>query len=200
MVEIKKIIKRDSRTESFKPEKIKLSIKASFDCAGVGASDEEVAHLTQRAIDWLRNTYNYETVNSTQVSFAVSSVLPQPARDTYMKANNVYYDNVIAKLDKAYDEFKGTYTERLNEAHRAFNQFGFTAMPESDFWKRVAYKMADTADSLFKQMVREHEHFLAYKFEVDEKEKEFKFPHKHPTEIFQQWEDQKEKARSKQCK
>lgn len=200
MVEIKKIIKRDSRTESFKPEKIQLSIKASFDCAGVGASDEEVAHLTQRAIDWLRNNSKYEIVKSTQVSFAVSSVLPQPARDTYMKANNVYYDNVIAKLDKAYDEFKGTYTERLNEAHRAFNQFGFTTMSESDFWKRVAYKMADTADSLFKQMVREHEHFLAYKFEVDEKEKEFKFPHKHPTEIFQQWEDQKEKARSKQCK
>lgn len=197
MVEIKKIIKRDSRTESFNPEKIKLSIKASFDCAGVGASDEEVAFLTQRAIDWLSNTYNYETVNSTQVSFAVYSVLPQPARDKYMQANNVYSDNVIAKLDKAYDEFKGTYTERLNEAHRAFNQFGVTAMSESDFWKRVAYKMADTADSLFKQMVREHEHFLAYKFEVDEKEKEFKFPHKHPTEIFQQWEDQKEKARSK---
>jgi hypothetical protein len=117
-----------------------------------------------------------------------------------MKANSAYYDNVIAKLDKAYDEFKGTYTERLNEAHRAFNQFGFNAMSEADCWKRVAYKMADSADSLFKQMVREHEHFLAYKFEVDEKENEFKFPHKHPTEIFQQWEDQKAKTRSKQCK
>ena len=197
MVEIKKIIKRDSRTESFKPEKIKLSIKASFECAGVGASDEEVAYLTQRAIDWLSNTYNYETVNSTQVSFAVSSVLPQPARDKYMQSNNVYYDNVIAQLDKVYNEFKGTYTNRLNEAHRTFNQVGLTAMSEAEFWKRVAYKTAETADSLFKQMVREHEHFLAYKFEVDEKEKEFKFPHKHPTEIFQQWEDQKEKARSK---
>ncbi len=106
-------------------------------------------------------------------------------------------NNVIAQLDKAYDDFKGTYTERLNEAHRAFNQFGFNAISESDFWKRVAYKMADTADSMFKQMVREHEHFLAYKFELDEKEKEFKFPHKHPTDVFQQWEDQKEKARSK---
>ena len=42
MVEIKKIIKRDYRTESFKPEKIKLSIKASFESAGVGVSDEEV--------------------------------------------------------------------------------------------------------------------------------------------------------------
>lgn len=200
MVEIKKIIKRDFRTESFKPEKIKLSIKASFESAGVGASDEEVACLTKRAIEWLSNTYQYEIVKSTQVSFAVSSVLPQPARDTYMKANSAYYDNVIAKLDKAYDEFKGTYTERLNEAHRAFNQFGFNAISEADFWKRVAYKMAGTTDSLFKQMVREHEHFLAYKFELDEKEKEFKFPHKHPTEIFQQWEDQKAKARSKQCK
>jgi len=200
MVEIKKIIKRDSRTESFNPEKIKLSIKASFDCAGVGASDEEVAFLTQRAIDWLRNTSKYEIVKSTQVSAAVSSVLPQPARDMYMKATNVYYDNAIAQLDKAYDDFKGTYTDRLTEAHRAFNQLGLTAISEAEFWKRVAYKMADSADSLFKQMVREHEHFLAYKFELDEKEKEFKFAHKQPTEIFQQWEDQKAKARSKQCK
>jgi DNA-binding MltR family transcriptional regulator len=57
--------------------------------------------------------------------------------------------------------------------------------------------MADNADSLFKQMKREHEHFLAYKFELDEKEKELNFTHKSPQEIFQQWEDQKEKARQK---
>lgn len=197
MVQIKKIIKRDSRTESFKPEKIKLSIKASFDSAGVGTTDEEVDCLTKRAIDWLSNTYQYDTVNSTQVSFAVFSVLPQPVRVRYLTANSICSDSVIAQLDKAYDEFKGTYTDRLNETHRAFNRFGFIAMDEAEFWKRVAYKMADKADSLFKQMVREHEHFLAYKFELDEKEKEFKFTHKHPTEIFQQWEDQKEKARSK---
>lgn len=197
MVQIKKIIKRDSRTESFKPEKIQLSIQASFDSAGVGTTDEEVACLTKRAIGWLSNTYESETVNSTQVSFAVASVLPQPSRVRYLTANSICSDNVIAQLDKAYDEFKGTYTDRLNETHRAFNQFGFIAMDEAEFWKRVAYKMADKADSLFKQMVREHEHFLAYKFELDEKENEFKFPHKHPTEIFQQWETKKEKARKK---
>lgn len=197
MVKIKKIIKRDSRTESFKPEKIQLSIKASFDSAGVGTTDEEVDCLTKRAVDWLSNTYQYDTVNSTQVSFAVSSVLPPPARVRYLTANSICSDNVIAQLDKAYDEFKGTYTDRLNETHRAFNQFGFIAMDEPEFWKRVAYKMADKADSLFKQMVREHKHFLAYKFELDEKEKEFKFPHKHPTEIFQQWEDHKEKTLGK---
>lgn len=197
MVKIKKIIKRDSRAESFKPEKIQLSIKASFDSAGLGTTDEEVDFLTKRAIDWLSNTYQYDTVNSTQVSFAVSSVLPPPARVRYLTANSICSDNVIAQLDKAYDEFKGTYTDRLNETHRAFNQFGFIAMDEAEFWKRVAYKMADKADSLFKQMVREHEHFLAYKFELDEKEKEFKFPHKHPTEIFQQWEDHKEKTLGK---
>ena len=197
MVKIKKIIKRDSRAESFKPEKIQLSIKASFDSAGLGTTDEEIDFLTKRAIDWLSNTYQYDTVNSTQVSFAVSSVLPPPARVRYLTANSICSDNVIAQLDKAYDEFKGTYTDRLNETHRAFNQFGFIAMDEAEFWKRVAYKMADKADSLFKQMVREHEHFLAYKFELDEKEKEFKFPHKHPTEIFQQWEDHKEKTLGK---
>lgn len=197
MVKIKKIIKRDSRTESFNPEKIQLSINASFDSAGVGTTDEEVDCLTKRAVDWLSNTYQSDTVNSTQVSFAVSSVLPPPARVRYLTANSICSDKVIAQLDKAYDEFKGTYTDRLNETHRAFNQFGFIAMDEAEFWKRVAYKMADTADSLFKQMVREHEHFLAYKFELDEKEKEVKFTHKHPTEIFQQWEDHKEKTRGK---
>ena len=197
MVKIKKIIKRDSRAESFKPEKIQLSIKASFDSAGLGTTDEEVDFLTKRAIDWLSNTYQYDTVKSTQVSFAVSSVLPPPARVRYLTANSICSDNVIAQLDKAYDEFKGTYTDRLNETHRAFNQFGFIAMDEAEFWKRVAYKMADKADSLFKQMKREHEHFLAYKFELDEKEKEFKFPHKYPTEIFQQWEDHKEKTLGK---
>lgn len=197
MVQIKKIIKRDSRTESFKPEKIKLSIQASFDSAGVGTTDEEVACLTKRAIGWLSNTYESETVNSTQVSFAVASVLPQPSRVRYLTANSICSDNVIAQLDKAYDEFKGTYTDRLNETHRAFNQFGFIAMDEAEFWKRVAYKMADKADSLFKQMVREHEHFLAYKFELDEKEKELNFTHKSPHEIFQQWENQKEKSMQK---
>lgn len=197
MVQIKKIIKRDSRTESFKPEKIKLSIKASFNCAGVGASDEEVDYLTQRAIDWLSNTYNYETVNSTQVSFAVSSVLPQPARDTYMKANSLYSNKIIEQLDKEYDKTRGKYTDRLNESVLSYKRFGFIAMKEADFWKRMAYKMADNADSLFKQMKREHEHFLAYKFELDEKEKEFKFDHKHPTEIFEQWDDQKAKVRKR---
>ncbi len=197
MVRIKKIIKRDSRTESFNPEKIQLSINASFDRAGVGTTGEDVARLTKRAIDRLSNTYNAETVNSTQVSYAVYSVLPQPARVAYLTASSICFDNVIAKLDKVYDEFKGTYTDRLNETHRAFNQFGYIAMGEAEFWKRVAYKMAGTADRLFKEMVREHDYFLAYKFELDEKEKEFKFPHKHPTEVFQQWEDHKEKARSK---
>lgn len=197
MVKIKKIIKRDSRTESFKPEKIQLSINASFDSAGVGTTDEEVDCLTKRAVDWLSNTYQSDTVNSTQVSFAVSSVLPPPARVRYLTANSICSDKVIAQLDKAYDEFKGTYTDRLNETHRAFNQFGFIAMDEAEFWKRVAYKMADTADSLFKQMVREHEHFLAYKFELDEKEKELNFTHKPPQEIFKQWEDHKEKTRGK---
>ena len=105
MVEIKKIIKRDSRAESFKPEKIQLSIKASFDSAGVGTTDEEVDCLTKRAIDWLSNTYQYDTVNSTQVSFAVSSVLPPPVRVRYLTANSICSDNVIAQLDKAYDEF-----------------------------------------------------------------------------------------------
>lgn len=197
MVEIKKIIKRDSRTESFKPEKIKLSIKASFDCADMNTTDEEVASLSKLAIDWLCNTYNIDTVTSTQVSVAVASVLPLPAREKYLKANSLYSNKILEQLDKAYDNSRGKYTDRLNESALAFKRFGFIAMKEADFWKRMAYKMAESADSLFKAMQREHEHFLAFKFEMDSMEKELKIPHKTPTEIFDQWEDQKEKTRKK---
>ena len=197
MVEIKKIIKRDHRIESFRPEKIQLSIKAAFDCADMKTTEEDVASLSKMAIDWLCNTYNSDTVNSTQVSVAVSSVLPLPAQEKYLKANSLYSNKIIEQLDKEYEKTRGKYTDRLNESVLSYKRFGFIAMKEADFWKRMAYKMAENADRMFNQMTREHDHFLAVKFELDAREKELKFPHKTPTEIFEQWDDQKAKARKR---
>ena len=105
--------------------------------------------------------------------------------------------DIVAILDNEFYNTKGTYTEKLNESALAYGRVSNNPLNEADYWKHMAYKMAAKADSLFKQMKREHEHFLAYKFELDEKEKEFKFTHKHPTEIFQQWEDHKEKKKKK---
>ena len=107
---------------------------------------------------------------------------------------------MLDKINEAYSNTFGSYKEKIDAAFKMYLREGVPAMSQLEFWEHVAKIMADSADSLFKQMVREHEHFLAYKFELDEKETEFKFPHKHPTDVFQQWEDQKEKARSKQCK
>lgn len=105
--------------------------------------------------------------------------------------------DLVSILDNEFDNTKGTYTERLNESAIVYGRVSNNSIHEADYWKHMAYKMAGKADSLFKQMKREHEHFLAYNFELDEKEKEFKFTHKSPQEIFQQWEEQKEKTRQK---
>lgn len=104
---------------------------------------------------------------------------------------------MIDKINEAYANTFGSYKDKIDAAFKMYLREGVPAMSQLEFWEHVAKIMADNADSLFKQMKREHEHFLAYKFELDEKEKEFKFTHKQPTEIFQQWEDQKEKARQK---
>ena len=105
--------------------------------------------------------------------------------------------DIVSILDHDFDNTRGTYTERLNESAIAYGRVANNPLDEADYWKHMAYKMADKADSLFKQMKREHDHFLAYKFELDAKEKELNFTHKSPQKIFQQWEDQKEKARQK---
>lgn len=104
---------------------------------------------------------------------------------------------IVSILDHDFDNTRGTYTERLNESALSYGRVSNNPIDEADYWKHMAYKMADKADSLFKQMKREHEHFLAYKFELDEKEKELNFTHKPPQEIFKQWEDHKEKTRGK---
>lgn len=98
---------------------------------------------------------------------------------------------MLDKINEAYENTFGSYKEKIDAAFKMYLREGVPAMSQLEFWEHVAKIMADNADSLFKQMKREHEHFLAYKFELDAKEK------KSPQEIFQQWEDQKEKARQK---
>lgn len=104
---------------------------------------------------------------------------------------------MLDKINEAYENTFGSYKEKIDAAFKMYLREGVPAMSQLEFWEHVAKIMADNADSLYKQMKREHEHFLAYKFELDAKEKELNFTHKSPQEIFQQWEDQKEKARQK---
>jgi hypothetical protein len=104
---------------------------------------------------------------------------------------------MLDEINEAYSNTFGSYKKKLDAAFDMYMKDGYPEVEQAKFWERLARVMADNADSLFKQMKREHEHFLAYKFELDEKEKELNFSHKSPQEIFQQWEDQKEKARQK---
>ena len=99
--------------------------------------------------------------------------------------------------DRLYSSFCGPYKEKLDAAQKLYKSTASTIMTELEFWQEMAYRLAESADTASRASRREHEHFLAYMSELDAKEKEFKFPHKSPMEVFQQWEDHKEKARSK---
>ena len=99
--------------------------------------------------------------------------------------------------DRLYSSFSGPYKEKLDAAQKLYKSTASTIMTELEFWQEMAYRLAESADTASRASRREHEHFLAYLSELDAKEKEFKFPHKSPMEVFQQWEDHKEKARSK---
>lgn len=101
---------------------------------------------------------------------------------------------------RLYNSFCGPYNEKLDAAHRLYKSTASTVMTELEFWKEMAYLLAESADTASRASRKEHEHFLAYLYELEAKEKEFNFPHKCPTEIFQQWEEQKEKLRKKHAK
>lgn len=95
----------------------------------------------------------------------------------------------------AYDEAKGSYTHKLDAAYS--NYQGFPICSESEFWKHMAYMLAETADSLFNGMTREHNHMLAFKFELDKRQKEFGFEYKSPMDIYRQWDDHKAAVHAK---
>lgn len=101
---------------------------------------------------------------------------------------------------RLYNSFCGPYKEKLDAAHRLYKSTASTVMTELEFWQEMAYRLAESADTASRAARKEHEHFLAYLYELDAKEKEFNFPHKSPTEIFQQWEEPKDKIRQKQSK
>ena len=92
---------------------------------------------------------------------------------------------------RLYNSFCGPYNEKLDAAYRLYKSTASTVMTELEFWKEMAYILAESADTASRASRKEHEHFLAYLSELDAKEKEFKFPHKSPTEIFKQWEEKK---------
>ena len=101
----------------------------------------------------------------------------------------------IKYLDEEYFTAKGTYKEKLDAAYAKYQ--GFPVMDEVDFWRHMAYHVADSADTAIRAMKSCHEHMLAFKFELDKRQKEFGFEYKSPMEIDRQWEDHKKAVHDK---
>ena len=98
-------------------------------------------------------------------------------------------------LDEEYFVAKGTYEEKLDAAYAKYQ--GFPVMDEVEFWRHMAYRVADSADTAVRAMKSGHEHMLAFKFELDKRQKEFGFEHKSPMEIDRQWEEHRAAVRAK---
>lgn len=101
----------------------------------------------------------------------------------------------IKYLDEEYFIAKGTYKEKLDATYAKYQ--GFPVMDEVDFWRHMAYCVADSADSAVRAMKSGHEHMLAFKFELDKRQKEFGFEYKSPMEIYRQWEEHRVAVRAK---
>lgn len=107
-------------------------------------------------------------------------------------------NDVFAKVDDEYLVTKGSYHDKIYAAYKVYLQNGVTTLSQQiDFWKHLAYLLADSANTATKAMRKEHINFLAYMFELNEREKEFKFPHKRHDEIVEQWEAQRDKIHKK---
>ncbi len=101
----------------------------------------------------------------------------------------------LKQFNEEYFVTKGTYKEKLDAASAKFDEF--PVVDEIQFWKHMAYTVAESADTATRAMRQQHENMLAFKFELDKREREFNFPHMSPTEIKQQWEDHKVAVRAK---
>ena len=101
----------------------------------------------------------------------------------------------IKYLDEEYFIAKGTYKEKLDAAYAKYQ--GFPIMDEVDFWRHMAYRVADSADTAVRAMKSCHDHMLAFKFELDSRQKEFGFEYKSPMEIDRQWEEHRVAVRAK---
>ena len=95
----------------------------------------------------------------------------------------------LKPFDDEYSVPRSTYKEKLDAAAAKYEEFPFVG--EVQFWKHMAYTVAESADMCSRAMKREHENMLAFKFELDKREREFNFPHMSPLEIKQQWDDHK---------
>ena len=98
-------------------------------------------------------------------------------------------------LDEEYFIAKGTYKEKLDAAYAKYQ--GFPVMDEVEFWRHMAYHVAESADTAVRAMKSGHEHMLAFKFELDKRQKECGFEYKSPLEIYQQWEKHRVAVRAK---
>lgn len=98
-------------------------------------------------------------------------------------------------LDEEYFVAKGTYEEKLDAAYAKYQ--GIPVMDEVEFWRHMAYRVADSADTAVRAMKSCHDHMLAFKFELDKRQKEFGFEYKSPMEIDRQWEEHRAAVRAK---
>ena len=101
----------------------------------------------------------------------------------------------IKYLDEEYFTVKGTYKEKLDAAYAKYQ--GFPVMDEVGFWRHMAYQVAQSADTAVRAMKSCHEHMLAFKFELDKRQKEFGFEYKSPMEIDRQWDEHRIAVRAK---
>jgi len=91
-----------------------------------------------------------------------------------------------------------TYTEQLQNDIAVHADEGNASIDQRyKFMEAQAISMADKADHLFKQMVREHEHMLAYKFAYDELCKNNGIDAQRPSDIYEKWNTQKKLATRK---
>ena len=101
----------------------------------------------------------------------------------------------LKPFNDEYSVPRSTYKEKLDAAAAKYEEFPI--VDEKEFWKHMAYTVAESADMCSRAMRQEHENMLAFKFELDKREREFNFPHMSPLEIEKQWEDHKIAVREK---
>ena len=98
-------------------------------------------------------------------------------------------------LEKEFQDTEGTMSDKLDAAYTKYQRCPIS--DENTFWRHMAYDLAEIADNALSAMRKQHEEMLAFKFELERREKEFGFEHKSPTDIKKQWEDHKKAIHAK---
>lgn len=106
--------------------------------------------------------------------------------------------DALCKVDDAYNSTQGSFVKKIYAAYKVYLQNDVTTLSQQiDFWKHLAYLLADSANTATRAMRKEHNTMLAYMFELNEREKEFNFKHKSIGDIVEQWEAQRDKIHKK---